>query len=730
MQLESERQRKTGKGLGLSFYCLFLLSLALVLPSPLALADTLDNNDKHYSVVTANAIPSRTFTFYFYDEGYSSGSSGMKPSSRTLMLSEQRDVVNAANLWAEILKPGSSYSPLSSYNAYISVGGENLDNNAHCGGGTLTGDPSESALPLAIKYGRAPKNMGEFGEMSIGTLHNAELGLDLTQLSADNSYVGTVFHEIGHALGLSSSSFGLSEGSPAPDNFVIKMINLFDSHLRDAKGAAPEVGTTFTKVADNMNEPGTFYVGPDHNSGVVFVGNEVAKVMSDGAAGDNPSDAVFLRYGLPINGVENGTILDLSHSELDRSMMSHQDYRNYSSFMEAELAMLQDLGYQIDRNLFYGQSLYVSGTEASPLAATINTAHTDVSGTLGVGLHVYGSYRDIAVNAPLKVTGQSGTGIRLDGTGSKLTINSSVIAEGTDAHSHSAGLLVAYGKNHEVTIGKDAYVSGRGTNSIGARFDFGHNLCGDDDEYRGSYIYTKLDDTTGELKLLSLNGEENDGLDRFGVPINLDGPLVTNFNVEGRVYGKKAAIFISDNALVKNITIAKKGMVLGDIVSEWNPSNERIQFSGKRSELMTTLTLNGTLMGSIYGKDSIRFINNVGTTIPNVTVAQLVDNAGLTIARKGELLVSGSTVVAAQKTLTISSNARATFTRGLHLRSGATLSLASGSEAKIGDQGSLTFGQNSRITMNDASFEANASSVLSFEGQTAKAQENADTLFA
>ncbi len=202
----------------------------------------------------------------------------------------------------------------------------------------------------------------------------------------------------------------------------------------------------------------------------------------------------------------------------------------------------------------------------------------------GIGLHVYGSYVDVTQRAALNAGGEYGIGIRVDGMRNNVTIDEDITANNIGGN----GLLVAYGKEHEITLNAGTTIEATGADGVAARFDFGSNELGDQAGYRGSYINVKYnysnadgdDEDEGEEsvegKLLLAQSESQEETQGSWVqddlPDAIDGALVENFNVAGKLIGNEAAIYISPNAYVKNINILEGAEITGDIISEWNPN--------------------------------------------------------------------------------------------------------------------------------------------------------------
>ena len=178
-------------------------------------------------------------------------------------------------------------------------------------------------------------------------------------------------HELAHALGITASRSAIrrnrvtqkdEDGRPlyrfssteTPDT-------VFYKHLIDERGNRARPGMEIItaeeferRKAENpsLNEKDFFilsYVRSwDLKKGstkgkAYFTGTNVSEVL-DGATFDG-------MVGIPINGWESYP--ELSHIELGGTM-SHADYRNWATFNEAELAVMQDIGWKFDRKAYYG----------------------------------------------------------------------------------------------------------------------------------------------------------------------------------------------------------------------------------------------------------------------------------------------------------------------------------------------------------------------------------------
>ena len=411
-------------------------------------------------------------------------------------------------------------------------------------------------------------------------------------------FVGTIRHELGHSLGIAKAVEYLDEKGnvyePKSEDDIKKSkttgevmmrfspevtdrdswnLHLVDQNLNPAKPGMEilsAAGFAEKKKKDGSLRESDFFIVNNGDNKEDTAGTKgkaffVGRHVTDALAG-----ATFFGVsGLPVNAWEYNKF-EGSHLQTT-GMMSHRAYSNYTSFMEVELAVMQDLGYDIDREAWFGHSVYgdegtVTNTQgyfARNEAGTAYVTGKPSAVPLGIGLHIYGSRNTV----------------RVDGMRNKL-----VVPAATNIHADGLrgnGILISYGRDQVVDQAGTVTADGKG--GTGIRFDFGSSSNGATDEYRGSYIRYKrsVEEETGKiekaenLELTDMEaGVYNAGKDE------LDGPLVKEYNLTGTLSGAENAIYISKNAFVKNINIKNGASVSGNITSDWKHFNTDGSYDG------------------------------------------------------------------------------------------------------------------------------------------------------
>ena len=515
-----------------------------------------------------------------------------------------------------------------------------------------------------------------FGHVSIGKNIGANLANNgayygwiyepLTQQQQSESAVSlqvVLYHEIAHALGIICGKKDEDENEAGNTNkkYVFSDLpegsNNFDSHLVDQNGnyaaegqeisSSDGAGVFFVENLDADKLSATSTAGR-----VYFVGENVSEVL--GGTGEKVKKFQNVD-GIPILGWENGRP-DFSHINLARGLMSHHNYRSYTALMEAELAIMQDIGYDIDRRNFFGRSIYSDGNGASdnPFKNTQGYFARNAAGTayeigkantatLGIGLHIYGSGNNILQtdegkgdgSADLLACGTGGAGIRIDGVCNTVAVDKGVTVSADGENGR--GVLVAYGHDNRVII--DGTVTAAGAGGDGVRFDFGSNSMGGNEEYRGSYLRYQRDvDENGNITSSS-NIPLNFVIERDSISEDdLAGPM-GSLIVNGKLYGRDHAVYISKNAFVNNINVNGGARIKGDIVSDWKHfdnglydggwgenkdqgdklflqySEEIHDYDKYHKDLVTALIFKGNteMQGNIIGSDNMKMTVNSGT---------------------------------------------------------------------------------------------------------------------
>lgn len=560
-----------------------------------------------------------------------------EPFASTWNLNQQQKekILSGMRYLAEVITPVPGQLP-----AIINVGTFEFDNAAGSSDLVNNGVISLTQLQGALSgIDTGELSFDSHGQFIIGKLDFDDVPYVPAQLprTEKSDLVSVAVHELAHGLGISSMVTDLQGENTFTPAFDVEPFDPWTSHLRDDHGNRARPGQVILcKGCNNPWDPQGFDVRLDKG---YFTGKHVDDVL----AGAMP--------GVPVKMLADDGSVDnnyMSHIELKNSMMSHQNYRNYTTFMEAELALLQDMGYQIDRRNFFGFSLYGDGQTLinrngyfrrnqqgdAYLTGQYNTA------TLGVGLHVYGSNNRIFQQADLLTQGTGGAGIRIDGQNNTLSIEpgTRVYADGLNGR----GMIFAYGKQHNLIQRGD--VQALGANGVAISFDFGNNLVGNDADYRGSWIHNV------------------DGYKAALLP-ELQGALVDNADISGRVVGKGAAMYISPNALVGNINILNGAWLEGDIYSDYNQRDaygqQRLtQFTfGRKGNAYGLATNDADADFSFIYRGNIEGINNLalnaygGKTslngdfqIYSMTIAPdaiLSGNGSYTLNEKGRFVNNG-----------------------------------------------------------------------------------------
>ena len=552
---------------------------------------------------------------------------------------------NAFRQWAEILGPGAkNKNPVQYF-----VGTNNRENASAGSNSTTYGVRSENpnhlhdalqngadiewieSLESLMDESALPPAACGFGEIIIGqnlglNENDGRYGFVATPIPKPvptemrgSPIIPIMFHEIGHSLGiLCGPTQKILFPNYAPYQFgdAAENADSFTSHLYDQNGRRADHAGLWIMTSQayeaimNSGIPdavaavkGNAFIvddvtglsGRNGRAYLTFRGDHVTEVLDGRTFADPNGNQVS---GLPINLWEHN-VPDFSHIDLERSLMSHQNYRSYNTFMEAELALLQDIGYNIDRKNFYGCSIYNNGqtltnTQGFSARNAEGTAYVDGynTSTYGVGLHIYGSNNNITQAGNIYTKGDAAAGIRVDGVNNTVTV-----AKGTEIHSDGtfgAGVLAAYGKNHTIHI--DGIVTAKGDGGVGVWADFGANSLGATTEYRGSYIrYYRLL-TNGNIdKTLNL------GLNTIGHPFDdfsfsdlANGDLndkMATINVTGTIEAADSAIYIGEGSFVDNINLNEGAKLKGNITNRWKKFSTDMGIPDSDTDTVEEVTL-------------------------------------------------------------------------------------------------------------------------------------------
>ena len=178
-------------------------------------------------------------------------------------------------------------------------------------------------------------------------------------------------------------------------------------------------------------------------------------------------------------------------------------------------------------------------------------AHAEEGITIDIGdTDIY------TTSAPITINEDNGIGLSVNVTKESGGLNTLNIAHNiTASGTNGIGLQVTSGNIYNINLQSGAAIEASGDGGIAVRF--GNNASGN----------------VAEMSI-----QNDDTLNTEYIPV-----VVNNFNIQGSLVGKSAAISIDSDATVRNINILSGASIEGNIISE-HEAHTNLTFGGKYSK--------------------------------------------------------------------------------------------------------------------------------------------------
>ena len=382
----------------------------------------------------------------------------------------------------------------------------------------------------ALQTGAAA--VGAPGSMTILPSYAATPGYHNTQTTLFQNFENILLHELGHALGLSArepggfSVYGNAALDPSdplydPNDGDIRIIDgVVHVRFRSVTGVYQGYNTRLGRYENvQVRNYGT---GINPATGVDYTGDpgeenwyvfdrsipfrrtvysitDVLDVHGDAWVGGTDYASSF-RFGVAVDSdpaslLSPGASGTFAHPwDAPGGIMTYRSARSF--FSELELTLFQDLGHVIDRDRFYGRSLYRVHTATINLtdASNMNYTHTDGTqgwlgdGTFGIGLDIVRSDEQNVLNSfsfPSFGLAEPGPRYFYDyatpnraAPGNRVNVLTHLVSRGF----LGTGIRIE-GYNHNVTVGhpldptrRDILVAAWGDEGIGVLITLGNGV--------------------------------------------------------------------------------------------------------------------------------------------------------------------------------------------------------------------------------------------------------------